>query len=68
MRSAVGIPCLQAGEDVNADGCRTVSRQPLEIVHHLHLIVILPPCVGGPPGWDSDLVARSDVGGPEKHR
>src|SRR5260370_4204330 len=26
--------------ELTADGCRTVSRQPIEIVHHVHLIVI----------------------------
>jgi hypothetical protein len=26
--------------ELTADGCRTVSRQAIEIVHHVHLIVI----------------------------
>ena len=43
---ALSWPCggnyfrLHKHVELTADGCRTVSRQPIEIVHHVHLIVI----------------------------
>src|SRR5258708_12926169 len=46
MACAPSWPCggnyfrLHKHVELTADGCRTVSRQPIEIVHHVHLIVI----------------------------